>query len=94
MDAETTEVIDEILAEEFDQWTIIAVVHELRSVLDYDRVAVLDSGRLAEYDNPRALLDTDGSQFQKLWELSVGPIDRRKLGLPERIGKGSGGNFF
>ncbi|KAF2157808.1 ABC transporter [Myriangium duriaei CBS 260.36] len=86
LDADTTEVIDEILRDEFDEWTVIAVVHQLSSVLDFDRVAILDAGRLVEFDEPRKLLDQE-SQFKGLWELSVGPIDRQKLGLPERKDK-------
>lgn len=34
--------------------------------MDFDKVAVLDAGRLVEFDNPYALLDMPESAFAKL----------------------------
>ncbi|EKG09624.1 Putative ABC transporter protein [Macrophomina phaseolina MS6] len=40
--------------------TTITIVHRLRSVIDYDRILVLDHGELSAFDHPWVLLQQDG----------------------------------
>ncbi|KAJ3290610.1 hypothetical protein HDU76_007374, partial [Blyttiomyces sp. JEL0837] len=37
------------------------IAHRLNTVIDYDRVLVLDSGNVVEFDTPKALLSRDGN---------------------------------
>lgn len=69
LDDETSEIIYDVLRTWFRGWTIIAIAHKLQWILDFDKVAVLDAGRLVEYDEPKRLLEQD-SIFKKLYELS------------------------
>lgn len=39
--------------------------------MDFDKVAVLDAGRLVEFDSPYALLDVPGSAFARLYNAAV-----------------------
>lgn len=55
-DNATSEIIYHVLQMWFDGWTIIVIAHKLQWVLAFARVAVLDTGRLAEYDEPKRLL--------------------------------------
>lgn len=48
---------------EFSDRTIIAVAHRLLTIIGSDRVLVLDQGRAAEYDSPKALLDIPNGAF-------------------------------
>lgn len=43
------------------------IAHRLESLLDFDRVAVLDQGQLLEYGEPRELLADEGSAFASLF---------------------------
>jgi ATP-binding cassette subfamily C (CFTR/MRP) protein 1 len=60
-----------LIRKKFARHTIIAVAHRLESIMDFDKVAVLDAGRLVEFDSPYALLDVPGSAFAKLYNAAV-----------------------
>lgn len=46
--------------------TVLMIAHRLESVMDCDRVLVMDRGRVAEFDSPQALLQRPNSAFSKL----------------------------
>ncbi|KAG9248121.1 P-loop containing nucleoside triphosphate hydrolase protein [Calycina marina] len=71
VDVKTNEVIQRIIREEFKDYTIIAVAHQLNTIVDFDKVAVLDAGRLIEFDAPMKLLRQQ-SMFRELWEAYEG----------------------
>lgn len=50
----------ELLRTEFAEWTVLVVAHRLQTILDFDRVLVLDEGRLVESGPPRELLEREG----------------------------------
>jgi ATP-binding cassette, subfamily C (CFTR/MRP), member 1 len=50
----------------FANRTIITVAHRLNTIMDSDRVVVLDKGEVVEYDSPAELLKQDGGVFQGL----------------------------
>lgn len=70
LDNETSEIIYDVLRTWFGGWTVIVIAHKLQWVLDFDRVAVLDAGKLVEYDEPKRLLMRD-SRFKTLYDMSV-----------------------
>ena len=59
-----------IIRQKFSKHTIIAVAHKLDTILDFDKVAVLDNGVLREFDNPTTLLETPQSAFSKIYNHS------------------------
>ena len=56
-----------VIRQRFSNHTIIAVAHKLDTILDFDKVAVLDKGELREYDSPHTLLEKKGSGFSNLY---------------------------
>lgn len=48
--------MQEIIDTEFKRCTVVAIMHRLDFVEKYDKVALLDSCRLLEYDAPATLL--------------------------------------
>ncbi|KAJ0414514.1 P-loop containing nucleoside triphosphate hydrolase protein [Aspergillus carlsbadensis] len=68
LDKNTKAVVDGLVQEHFAGWTVISILHQLEAVTTFDRVAVMDGGRLVEFDEPEALLGRD-SMFARLYRL-------------------------
>ncbi|KAJ5616869.1 ABC transporter integral membrane type 1 [Penicillium hordei] len=60
LDAETDAKIQKVIRQEFQNCTIIMVAHRVHTMLDFDRVVVLDSGRIIEEGHPSELLANQG----------------------------------
>lgn len=60
-----------IVRERFTESTVLSVAHRLDTIVDYDRIIVLDSGRVVEEGDPRDLLK-HASAFKSLYESSFG----------------------
>ena len=50
--------------------TILTIAHRLQTIIDYDRVLVLDKGEVIEYDAPWELISREGGIFRGMCELS------------------------
>ncbi len=48
--------------------TLIAISHDVGDTLDFDRVLVMENGRIAEQGQPRKLAETPGSRFRGMIE--------------------------
>lgn len=66
IDVRTDAKLQAIIASEFKDKTMITIAHRLETIIDYDRVLVMDSGRAAEFDSPRALLQKRGGLFSNM----------------------------
>jgi ATP-binding cassette subfamily C (CFTR/MRP) protein 1 len=63
VDAQTDALMQRILRTAFADRTIIAIAHRLDTVLDFDRVVVMEAGRIVEVGEPERLLKMQGSLF-------------------------------
>lgn len=66
VDRDTDALMQRLIREEFKNHTIISVAHRVETILDFDRIAVLDSGKVIEYDKPSNLLSRP-SVFRELY---------------------------
>ncbi|KAJ0161941.1 hypothetical protein CTA2_5355 [Colletotrichum tanaceti] len=53
-----------------DAHTVIVIAHHLGTVADFDRVMVLDKGRVVEVGNSQDLLLQADGRFKELWDAS------------------------
>ncbi|KAI7824961.1 P-loop containing nucleoside triphosphate hydrolase protein [Kickxella alabastrina] len=65
VDATTDNIIHGVIRKEFKHSTVITIAHRVNTVIDSDRVVVLDKGRIVEVDTPGNLLKRD-SMFARL----------------------------
>lgn len=68
VDMETDKIIQETIRSEFKEKTILTIAHRIDTVLDSDRIIVLDAGEVKEFDTPENLLSDKQSIFYMLCE--------------------------
>uniref|UniRef100_A0A452ZEM9 ABC transporter C family member 3 n=1 Tax=Aegilops tauschii subsp. strangulata TaxID=200361 RepID=A0A452ZEM9_AEGTS len=66
VDPITDSLIQKTLKQQFAECTVITIAHRITSVLDSERVILLDNGEIAENDSPAKLLEDSSSLFSKL----------------------------
>lgn len=61
MDVETDALLQRTLRSSiFQDRTIITIAHRINTIIDSDRIIVLDQGRVAEFDTPAELIKQRG----------------------------------
>lgn len=66
VDLETDALIQHTVRTEFADRTVLTIAHRLNTIIDSDRIMVLDQGELVEFDTPRNLLSDKDSRFTGL----------------------------
>ncbi len=66
VDLETDDLIQKTIRTEFADCTVLTIAHRINTILDYDKIMVLDKGELVEYDSPDTLLKNNDSMFYGL----------------------------
>ncbi|GAA5956181.1 hypothetical protein JCM21900_006830 [Sporobolomyces salmonicolor] len=84
VDFETDENIQHTIREEFSDSLVITIAHRLRTIIDYDKVLVLDKGEVAEFDTPLDLLRNEKGIFRSMCEQAAEwPELKRMAGLQD-----------
>ncbi|KFV82781.1 Canalicular multispecific organic anion transporter 1, partial [Struthio camelus australis] len=60
VDLETDHLIQTTIRSEFANCTVLTIAHRLHTIMDSNRVMVLQAGRIVEYDSPEELLQKEG----------------------------------
>lgn len=70
VDMETDDKIQNTIATGFKGKTLLCIAHRLRTIIGYDRICVMDAGRIAELDSPAALWQRQGGIFRSMCDRS------------------------
>lgn len=66
VDVETDAKIQDTIKNQFKAQTVIVIAHRLNTILGSDRILVMDSGRVSEFDTPENLQNNPNSAFNGL----------------------------
>ncbi len=66
VDFETDNFIQQTIKEEFKNVTVLCIAHRINTIFDYDKILVMNNGRIAEFDSPKNLLSNKSSLFFSL----------------------------
>jgi ABC-type multidrug transport system fused ATPase/permease subunit len=72
VDIQTDARMQEVIRTEFSDRTIIMIAHRIDTLLDFDKVAVLDAGSLVEFGLPQELLGDEAGAFTRLYRANKG----------------------
>ncbi|XP_062453681.1 multidrug resistance-associated protein 1-like isoform X1 [Rhea pennata] len=71
VDTETDNLVQSTIRREFYNCTILTIAHRLHTILDSERVLVLDTGRILEFDTPHNLLQQKGAFSEMVAEAGI-----------------------
>ena len=63
IDVDTDRAIQDTLFQVLEGKTLLTIAHRLDTILDYDRILVMEDGQVGEFDTPENLLADKSSLF-------------------------------
>ncbi|CAG9839260.1 unnamed protein product [Diabrotica balteata] len=66
VDMQTDTLIQETIRERFKDCTVITIAHRLNTIMDSDRILVMDAGEMMEFDHAFKLLENSKGYFSKM----------------------------
>lgn len=63
IDVKTEKIIQELINQEFKHCTVITVAHRINTIINSDKVLVMDNGHVVEFDTPENLQKNPNSHF-------------------------------
>lgn len=70
IDYNTEKLLQEALKIVLADRTVITIAHRIKTIIDYDKILVLEEGKMIEFDSPAVLKGKTGSTFADLCEKS------------------------
>ena len=66
VDLETDDLIQNTISTEFHDCTIFTIAHRLNTIMEYDKIMVLEDGKIAEFDNVSNLMSSTNGIFYSM----------------------------
>jgi ABC-type multidrug transport system fused ATPase/permease subunit len=63
VDSETDQKLQKMIRSAFADCTVICIAHRINTIVDSDKICVLNDGTVVEYDSPGNLLKDESSEF-------------------------------
>uniref|UniRef100_A0A6Q2WWX4 ATP-binding cassette, sub-family C (CFTR/MRP), member 2 n=1 Tax=Esox lucius TaxID=8010 RepID=A0A6Q2WWX4_ESOLU len=79
VDLETDDLIQTTIRQEFAHCTVLTIAHRLHSILDSNRVMVLDAGKIVEFDSPSTLFNQQGHFYSMAKDAGITTVDSTVL---------------
>jgi ATP-binding cassette subfamily C (CFTR/MRP) protein 4 len=68
VDPQTDELLQKTIRTNFADCTVLTIAHRLHTIMDSNRVLVMDDGVIAEFDHPHKLLQSEGVFYKLVME--------------------------
>lgn len=78
VDPQTDALIQRTIRVQFRDCTVLTVAHRLHTVMDSDRILVMDAGRAVEFDYPHVLLQLPDGSLRNMVD-ATGPHESESL---------------
>lgn len=78
IDNKTDELIQKTIRSSFHDCTILTIAHRLNTIMDSDRIMVLDKGQIIEFDSPNNLLNNKNGYFYSMVQSAGLSFDKSK----------------
>ena len=78
VDLQTDKLIQQSIKENFTNLTVLTIAHRLNTVMESDKILVMDAGKVVEFAHPLALLKIPNGHFTSLLT-QTGPETFNKL---------------
>jgi hypothetical protein len=99
----TDQLLQDMIRRYFADKTVLTIAHRLETIMDSDRVLVLDGGRIAEFDDPFTLLQhrqefhgmvmADGpDNGQRLVDIATRAVEARRAAAASAAAGDDGGH--
>ncbi|KAK5645845.1 hypothetical protein RI129_004309 [Pyrocoelia pectoralis] len=66
VDLETDEIIQKTIRRKFANCTVLTIAHRITTIIDCDKILVMDTGKLVEFDHPHILLEKKDGVFYNM----------------------------
>jgi ABC-type transport system involved in cytochrome bd biosynthesis fused ATPase/permease subunit len=80
IDNESDQLIKNVLKSKFPETTLLSVAHRIHTIASFDKIMVLDTGKLIEFSTPHNLLQDETSMFSEYVNAS-GTISKEIRGI-------------
>jgi ATP-binding cassette, subfamily C (CFTR/MRP), member 1 len=67
VDMKNDRQLQEAIRSGFKECTVLTIAHRLHTVMDSDRILVVENGRVCEFDSPRVLLARPAGVLRSMW---------------------------
>lgn len=71
--------MQEVIRKQFKECTVLTIAHRISTVLDYDKIMVIERGRLLEFDSPESLLKNDKTKLYEMMKETIKWIYKYKV---------------
>jgi len=68
IDLKTEKLMSDAVKHEFKQSTMFIIAHRIQTVLDCDKICIMDKGQIVEFDTPKELIKRPGSIFAEIYQ--------------------------
>ncbi|ENN78464.1 hypothetical protein YQE_05102, partial [Dendroctonus ponderosae] len=87
VDPQTDALIQQTIRRKFRSCTVLTIAHRLHTIMDSDKVLVMDAGRVVEFGHPHQLLLKEDGVFFQLVQQTGKAMAENLSAIAEEVGK-------